>query len=667
MSGPDKLIKGASKLFFKGTAGEGALAKNLGEAVGAKAIQDSLSASKLADDTLKLLKETDSPVHKTTGADLISLAKKNPTASPKELVSLYHGGGTGVTVNQSTTAFNKMQAGQPPSPTSKDYVLLYEGDENSNRVTGLEGMASPPEEGPRGMGALAPTPTTEGVLVGKGETSAQQYAKDNARRERAKEQFQQSRTNKDTSDQTVQRYAPEVTSEVTPEVPPVDIPDSKFPTKKVVGGAAAAGTVAAALASSDKDALTGVPTGGETAKSEEVKRAPTPPTAPSPQGVDGTKPPVTKPVTPGKESQATTTGALKSAVTLANKLENGKSDKVSKSSLDELTKTLDDVEETVSADPRFQNTPVERNLQSARAEAYKMYKEKADRNQLLGTVERAINAIAQFASAQAGFGTRQAGGNLPLSSADYGGQTAQAFKEYETEVGLIGEEQKAGERASDRKEALKEKEINRQRGTILERIETERNALKETAAENRARIAEGGRQASLNAAEARAIKRENDAIAKGNVKDITKNLSVLDAEITALTSMLNPVKPADAVLGLNKYAALTGVDVGGVKEGIAAVSGISWKAGDTLPSVTSNKAATKEFATAELEKVRARRKELADSLAQYTKSVPPATEAPTGQPAASSGMVDMIDPGGRPLLVPENKVAELEAVGAKRK
>ena len=104
----------------------------------------------------------------------------------------------------------------------------------------------------------------------------------------------------------------------------------------------------------------------------------------------------------------------------------------------------DGVEAAVSADPRFQNTPIANNLQSARAEAYKMYKEKADRNQLLGTVERAINAIAQFASAQAGFGTRQAGGNLPLSSADYGGQTAQAFKEYETEVGLIGEEQKAG-------------------------------------------------------------------------------------------------------------------------------------------------------------------------------------------------------------------------------
>jgi len=384
-------------------------------------------------------------------------------------------------------------------------------------------------------------------------------------------------------------------------------------------------------------------------------------------GVDGAKPSVTKPVTGGGESQVSPTGALKSMGALATKIEKGGSNNVSKPTLDELTKTLDAVEATVSKDPRFQNTPVERNLQSARAEAYKMYKEKADRNQLLGTVERAINAIAQFASAQAGFGTRQAGGNLPLSSADYGGQTAQAFKEYETEVGLIGEEQKAGERAFDRKEALKEKEINRQQRTILERIETERNALKETAAENRARIAEGGRQASLNAAEARAIKRENDAIAKGNVKDITKNLSVLDAEVAALTSMLNPVKPADAVLGLNKYAALTGVDVGAVKEGIAAVSGISWKEGDITPSFTSNKVATKEFATVELEKVRARRKELADSLAQYTKSVPPATEAPTGQPTVSSGMVDMIDPQGRPLRVPENKVAELEAAGAKRK
>ena len=642
MSGPDKLIKGASKLFFKGTAGEGALAKNLGEAVGAKAIQDSLSASKLADDTLKLLKETDSPVHKTTGADLISLAKKNPTASPKELVSLYQGGGTGVTVNQSTTAFNKMQAGQPPSPTSKDYVLLNEGDENSNRVTALEGMASPPEEGPRGMGALAPTPTTEGVLVGKGETSAQQYAKDNARRERAKEQFQQSRTNKDTSDQTVQRYAPEVTSEVTPEVPPVDIPDSKFPTKKVVGGAAAAGTVAAALASSDKDALTGVPTGGETAKSEEVKRAPTPPTAPSPQGVDGTKPPVTKPVTPGKESQATTTGALKSAVTLANKLENGKSDKVSKSSLDELTKTLDDVEETVSADPRFQNTPVERNLQSARAEAYKMYKEKADRNQLLGTVERAINAIAQFASAQAGFGTRQAGGNLPLSSADYGGQTAQAFKEYETEVGLIGEEQKAGERASDRKEALKEKEINRQRGTILERIETKRDALKEAGDERRATIAADSRE---EIAKLRASLPKAPSPGK---------LSALAAQIKTTEA---------AISDINKYAGAANSDARKkALPGFLTATKMSLEQVDTdikkrsagIFRGLSKEDAAKELATEQIENLRENLQLLRDrrdallygqALPEDTEAAPTSAVAPTGQKTETGGKVLARIPG----------------------
>ena len=264
-----------------------------------------------------------------------------------------------------------------------------------------------------------------------------------------------------------------------------------------------------------------IPTGAETAKGKEVKRAPTPPTAPSPQGVDGAKPSVTKPVTGGGESQVSPTGALKSMGALATKIEKGGSNNVSKPTLDELTKTLDAVEATVSADPRFQNTPVERNLQSARAEAYKMYKEKADRNQLLGTVERAINAIAQFASAQAGFGTRQAGGNLPLSSADYGGQTAQAFKEYETEVGLIGEEQKAGERASDRKEALKEKEINRQRGTILERIETERNALKEAANEREAKIRAGAGAA----AEARREAKDTRVMRLADSKDALSNLS----------------------------------------------------------------------------------------------------------------------------------------------
>jgi hypothetical protein len=415
-------------------------------------------------------------------------------------------------------------------------------------------------------------------------------------------------------------------------------------------------TVAAAVTNGDTGEE--IPAGAETAKSEEVKLAPASPTAPSPQGGVGAKPTETKPVTGGKESQVSPTGSLKSMGALATKIEKGASNKVSKPTLDELTGQLDTVIDTVNKDPRFNNTAVERDLQSSRAEAYKMYKEKADRNQLLGTVERAINAIAQFASAQAGFGTRQAGGNLPLSTADYAGQTEQAFREYQTDLGLLSEEQKAAERAKERGETLKEKEIGRRQKTILERIETERNALREAGAEKRARIAEEGREASLDARDARAIKRENDAIAKGNVKEITKNLSALDAQTAALTSMLNPVKPADAVLGLNKYAALTGVDVGGVKEGIAAVSGISWKEGDSTPSFTSNKVATKEFATAELEKVRARRKELADSLAQYTsgRTPPPAATTtppeappppPTGQAAVSSDMVTVILDGKR--------------------
>jgi hypothetical protein len=248
MAASNTIAKGASKLFATvGEAGEGALAKQLGDKQGAKAIQDSLSANKLADDALKLLKDTNSPTHKTTGADLTSLAKDNPKASAEELAKLYLGEGTPVSLKQNDTAFKRLQSSQPPSRTADEYVLRNDGDEDLNSGTGLEGMVPQPETGPRGMGALEPTPTTEGVLVGKGETSAQKYTRDQKRREAEKAYFKQSR------DPTVQRFAPETvnaTPEVTAEVP-IDIPGNKFPKGKVaagVGGVAAAGTVAATLA-----------------------------------------------------------------------------------------------------------------------------------------------------------------------------------------------------------------------------------------------------------------------------------------------------------------------------------------------------------------------------------------------------------------------------------
>lgn len=420
------------------------------------------------------------------------------------------------------------------------------------------------------------------------------------------------------------------------------IPES-YKAKGLAIPLAGATTLAGALSADKREGE--VPAGGETAKAGEVKRAPAPSAALPPKGGVGTGPTETKPVTGGKESQATPTQAIAGVAKLADKVQNSKSGTTSKPTLDELTGYLDTVAKDVNSDPRFNNTPVERDLLAARADAYRMYKEKADRNQLLGTVERAINAIAQFASAQAGFGTRQAGGNLPLSTADYAGQTEQAFREYQTDLGLLSDEQKAAERAKERGETAKEKEIARRQKTILERIETERNALKEAGAEKRALIAEGGREASLNAREARAIKRENEAIAKGDARELTKNISVLDSQLAALNSVISPVKKTDTIQGLNRYASAAGVDVATINNEIDAASGFSRAEGDILPGYTSKKESTKEFATAEIAKIQDRKKQLQDRLSQLTggKVTTPAVttpaEAPAGQSAASSGKV----------------------------
>ena len=739
-----KAAKQVSK-FFGSSGGDvkpGPLAEKIGAAVGGAAIESSLSAEAKAADAAKLLKKSGSPTYKTTGADLTSLAKDNPKASAEELAKLYLGEGAPVSPKQKDTTLQIMQAAQPPAPSKNDYRLYSDGSETDETgITSFEGLANRETPGMQGMGALEPTPTTEGVLVGKGETAAQKYARDQKKREAEKAYFKQSRN------PTVQRFAPEAavnaTPEVTAEVPPVDIPGNKFPTKKVVGGVAAAGTVAATLAGrkdpEEKAPTTAsivgeIPTSGpfkgkiaptqeekvanrnipwdyykslneeadrrieqqkearklaglsSLSPQQEVKirqqvldeaRKKLSPedekaaadgklyfdkvykdavipggartdgilgrgsqSALAPGGV-GKKPTDTQPVTPGKESQATTppvtaTGAIKDMGALAAALEKGKSDKVSKASLDALTLTLDGVEAEVSADSRFQNTPIASNLQSARAEAYKMYKEKADRNQLLGTVERAINAIAQFASAQAGFGTRQAGGNLPLSTADYGGQTAQAFKEYETEVGLIGEEQKAGERASDRKELLKEKEIGRRQKTILERIKLGSDELAQAAAEKRARIAEGGKDYTRTSRENAAAKKELFQKNKVALGGVAAEIKTISAQLDAINELAAASKTSDRNDAVVKYATKMGIPVEEVNAGIDKED--KWWESDRTTSFAAKRAS--ELAK-ELERLNANRAAIVSKLSggDDTAAEDTSVTAPAGQAAASSGTV----------------------------
>jgi hypothetical protein len=369
-----------------------------------------------------------------------------------------------------------------------------------------------------------------------------------------------------------------------------------------------------------------VPAGAETAK--EVKLAP--PAAPTPKGGVGTKPTGTKPPTGGSESQATTTQAIAGTAKLADKVAASKSGTASKPTLDELTGYLDNVAKDVNNDPRFNNTNIERDLLAARADAYKMYKEKADRNQLLGTVERAINAIAQFASAQAGFGTRQAGGNLPLSSADYGGQTEQAFREYQTELGLLGEEQKLGERAKERAETAKEKEIGRRQKTIQEKIETERDILKEAAAEKRAKIGAESREdiAKLRAAAPRA---PSAAVVRG-----------IDAQIKATQT---------AIKEANKFASAASNDAASKSlSGFLTATGLSPEEVDTEIKTRSagfftgptKKEARQQFATERVQELRDKLDALNSQRVELLTGQQPTGEesvTPAGQAPVSGGKV----------------------------
>lgn len=245
----------------------------------------------------------------------------------------------------------------------------------------------------------------------------------------------------------------------------------------------------------------------------------TQPSAQVPVGGEGTKPSETKPT----EGLSSSQGKLKAAI---DKVASGKSKTVPEDKLETLTKSLDEVESSVPA-----NSPARSDLLQLRAEAYKLYKEKADRNEWMDVAERALNAIGQLASARAATG-QQVGG-LPLSRTDYGARTEQAFREYQAELGLAGEKVRGEEREAERLQSAREKEIARRRGTIEERIKTERQARAEAGDTERARIAASAREnvAGLKAAQPKVPVQEIKAV---------------DAEIKATM---------DAIKSANRFAA----------------------------------------------------------------------------------------------------------------
>lgn len=368
-----------------------------------------------------------------------------------------------------------------------------------------------------------------------------------------------------------------------------------------------------------------------------------------PVGGEGTKPSKEQPKTTLGESQ----GKLQAAV---DKVAKGSGKNVPKDKLEALTESLDEVEKSVPT-----SDPARSDLLQLRAEAYKLYKEKADRNEWMDVAERALNAIGQIASARSATG-QQVGG-LPLSRTDYGARTEQALREYQSELGLAGEKVRGEEREADRQAAAREREIGRRRGTIEEKIKTERQARAEAGDTERARIA--------------AASRENIAGARAAQPRVSiQELKGIDSEIKATTA---------AIGAANKFAA-----AGDEKSAKAALGGFLTATGLTPEEVDaevknrsagiftgpSKKEARQQYASERVQELRDKLEQLkgdrvslvggqaaAQPAAAESAPVAPTTAAsPAGQAAPASDMVIAQIPGNEPM-----KMSREQAAKAKQK
>lgn len=156
---------------------------------------------------------------------------------------------------------------------------------------------------------------------------------------------------------------------------------------------------------------------------------------------------------------------------------------------DQLEKYLNQLEDLKPVAP---SSPDTQRFVQARAEAYRAYQEKADRNDWLEVAQNLVGALTNYASARSAMGTPFIGGAVPLKGIDYGARTERAGKEYAMELGQIGAEERAAESKADKEDRLARESLALTRGGLQEKIAAERERIREGEAEKR----EAGREAT---------------------------------------------------------------------------------------------------------------------------------------------------------------------------
>lgn len=427
---------------------------------------------------------------------------------------------------------------------------------------------------------------------------------------------------------------------------PADIPQGGGYGKYLAGSAAALGTAAAAYEAL-RDGQSDQPEGTGQTLAAKAK-----PSAQVPVGGESAKP-STKEASKEKapsQGPSSTTGAMGDIASAVKKEQGKKADtSFSRQSIDDITKSLDNVAADVEADPRFAQSPARTDLAQLRAEAYRAYKEKADRNEWMDLAERALNAIGQFASAR--LATPGQVGGLPLSRTDYGSRTAQAFREYEAQLGQASEQERAGERELERFQTAKEKEIARRRETIGERLKTRRLEMQEAGDIRRAEIAAGGRAA---AAESRKIAQEvktTDQKLRQDVSDVDKDIGGLERRLLAAQKYMSAPNREAKDKAQAGYEAATRQSIEAMKERADEEGGYFWQDKPSSSTLLEQNIADQvetlrqQLQAAKNKKEQLRQQQAAnfDRLLGGKEEEPAAPTAPTtetaGQPAPEQGIV----------------------------
>lgn len=146
---------------------------------------------------------------------------------------------------------------------------------------------------------------------------------------------------------------------------------------------------------------------------------------------------------------------------------------VDRTALLDAIKSLDTIEEELKKEQDPSKVPQLKDISAARRDALDAYKEKASMNEWLSIADRAIAAIAQFASGQAAMGTQYTGTYRPTLT-DYDAKTQQALREFQAETGVLEKERAESEQQVSAYERQQEKladRIRRQRESKVRLLE----------------------------------------------------------------------------------------------------------------------------------------------------------------------------------------------------